>query len=138
MNRPIFAAAVVSLLTFFIHVVGGGADVHAPIQVSSLAPQLRAISAVLWHEVSALLLVQSVALAWDARHTRRNQALLGVLLALQVSFAALFVFCGWSVLGTVWVMPQWIIFTALAALMAWGLRPAMAGAAVVGRQPSSS
>jgi hypothetical protein len=124
MNRPIVAAAVLSLLTFFIHVVGGGADVHAPIQASSLAPDLRAISAVLWHEVSALLLVQGVALAWDARRSQRNKPLLVVLLALQVSFAVLFVFYGLSVLGTPWVMVQWTIFTVLAALIGWGLRPA--------------
>ena len=42
------------------------------------------------------------------------------LTAIQTGFAALFLFYGQTMLGTVWVLAQWTIFLALAALIIWG------------------
>jgi hypothetical protein len=122
MRLPTLCAAGLMAATFFLHVIGGGRELHVPIQASSLDLPLRAISAVIWHMVSALLALQAVALIWLARHPNRPMSTL--LIAIQVAFAGLFLFYGQTMFGTVWVMGQWTIFLALAGLIAWGARGA--------------
>jgi hypothetical protein len=128
MRIPMVLAAVLMAGTFFLHVIGGGAEVHVPIQASSLDLTLRAVSAVLWHAVSVLLVIQTGALVWLARHPNPPMAML--LITIQLAFVGLFLFYGQTMLGTVWVMGQWTIFLALAALIAWGLRGQVPRAAV--------
>lgn len=118
MQYPTLAAAGLMAATVGLHVIGGGAEFHAPIQASSLDLPLRAISAVLWHAVTILLAVQAVALFWLARQPNGAMALL--LVAIQIGFAGLFLFYGQTMLGTVWILGQWTIFVALAALIIWG------------------
>ena len=121
MNKPILIAALVSAATFGLHVVGGGAEFHQPIQASSMALPLRAISAILWHAVSMLLVLQAAALMWLAHHP--NPALSLFIAVVQIGFAALFLFYGVTMIGSVWVLGQWVIFVAIAALVLWGIRP---------------
>lgn len=118
MRYPTLAAAVLMAATAGLHVVGGGAEFHAPIQASSLDLPLRAISAVLWHFVTLMLALQAAALLWLARHPDRAMAVL--LAAIQIGFAGLFLFYGQTMLGTVWVLGQWTIFLVLAMLIIWG------------------
>ncbi len=118
MQYPTLAAAGLMVATVALHVIGGGAEFHVPIQASSLDLPLRAISAVVWHAVTILLAVQAVALLWLARHPNGAMALL--LVAIQIGFAGLFLFYGQTMLGTVWILGQWTIFLALAALIVWG------------------
>lgn len=120
MNKPMMAAAVLSAVTLVIYVIGGGQDVHAPIQASDLELPLRAISAVIWHFVSLILAVQAVGLFAVAR--RPNPQLAGMLIAIQIGTAGLFVFFGVTMLGTLWIMPQWVIFGTLGALGLWGMK----------------
>jgi hypothetical protein len=120
MRVPTLLAAGLMAATFVLHVFGGGPEIHQPIQASSLALPLRAISAVLWHGISVLLAIQAVALVWLARHPNRDMAVL--LAAVQIGFAGLFLYYGQTMLGTVWQLGQWTIFLALAALILWGAR----------------
>ena len=119
MNKPMLVAAVVSALTFALHVIGGGADVHTPIQASPLPLPLRAISAVLWHFVSLILALQSLGFLSLARAPNRDLSLM--LIGIQIGTAVLFVFYGMTMLGSVWIMQQWTIFLTIAALGLWGL-----------------
>lgn len=119
MNKPMLAAAVISALTFGLHVIGGGADVHTPIQASTLPLPLRAISAVLWHFVSLILALQSLGFISLARASNRDLSLM--LIGIQIGTAVLFVFYGMTMLGSVWIIPQWTIFLTIAALGLWGL-----------------
>lgn len=118
MNKPMMAAAVLSAATFGLHVLGGGRDVHIPIQASDLDVSLRAISAVLWHFASLVLALQTIAF-W-ALSQRANPTMGWLLIGVQGGTAALFLFYGATLLGTIWIMPQWTIFLALAALGLWG------------------
>lgn len=118
MRYPTLAAAILMAATTGLHVIGGGPEFHAPIQASLLDLPLRAISAVLWHMVTVLLAIQTVALLWMAGHP--NGAMATLLVAIQIGFAGLFVFYSQTMLGTVWQLGQWTIFLALAALIAWG------------------
>ncbi len=122
MNKPLLAAAVVSAATFGLHVIGGGAEIHAPIQDSDLPLPLRAVSAVLWHFVSAVLLLQAVAFVWLSRQP--SPPLVWFLIALQACIAGPFLFYGITMLGTVWTLGQWLIFVVIAALGLWGARAA--------------
>ena len=119
MNKPMLSAAGISALTFGLHVIGGGADVHIPIQASTLPLPLRAISAVLWHFVSLILALQSLGFLSLARASNRDLSLM--LIGIQIGTAVLFVFYGMTMLGSVWIIPQWTIFLTIAVLGLWGL-----------------
>ncbi|MFY0594823.1 MAG: hypothetical protein JXQ85_00195 [Cognatishimia sp.] len=118
MNRLNLAAAVLMALTFGVHVFAGGPEVHVAIQASELSEYLRAISAVLWHAVSVILAVFALAYLWLARND--NKALSIVLGATQLGFATLFLWYGTTLLGTIWPMPQWIVFLLIPAISAAG------------------
>lgn len=120
MNRAMLAATGLLLLTTWVHVFLGGPEIHQVIQASGLPLGLRAISAVLWHAVTVILLVFSAGCFWMVRHD--NPALAVVISAVQLGFAALFLVYGIWMLGTVWLMPQWIIFLLVPALIGMGLR----------------
>ncbi len=121
---PLIAAALM-LLTVFVHVFAGGPEIHQPIQNSALPSVVRAVGAVLWHAVTVVLTLFFVALLWLARH--ENPALLWLVNGIQLGFAGLFIWYGWAQLGTLWPMPQWIIFIVIPALTLWqGRRPATA------------
>ncbi|TAG20387.1 MAG: hypothetical protein EAZ40_09820 [Rhodobacterales bacterium] len=118
MNIPFLAAAALSAATFGLHVVGGGAEFHAPIQAVDMPLPLRTMSAILWHYVSAMLLLQAAAFGWVARTP--NMPLLWFLIAVQLCFAGLFLVYGLMMLGSIWVLLQWVIFIAIAGLALWG------------------
>ncbi len=118
MNIPLLAAAVLSAATFGLHVIGGGAEFHVPIQAVDMPLPLRAVSAILWHFVSAMLFLQAIAFGWLA--LRPNMPLAWFLSAVQLCFAGLFLFYGLTMLGSIWVLLQWTIFTAIAGLALWG------------------
>ncbi len=114
-NRWMASASAMMGVTVLVHVFVGGPEIHVPVQASTLDPVVRGVSAVLWHGMTALLAICAVALAWLARH--RNRPLEWVLIALQVSFAGLFLWVGAAQLGDLWPMPQWIIFLGIPAVM---------------------
>jgi hypothetical protein len=122
MSRPTIAAAILMLATAGIHVFAGQPQVHAAIQASDLHPILRAISSVLWHAVTVQLLAFTAALLWVARHPNRAVSLL--IATICLSYTALFLWIGTTMLQSPWPMPQWTLFAALAALTLWGAKPA--------------
>ncbi|SFU51113.1 hypothetical protein SAMN04488527_104137 [Aliiroseovarius crassostreae] len=120
MKRSMILAAVLMGLTTGVHVLAGGPDIHLPIQSSNLPADLRAISAVLWHAVTVNLTLFTLSLAWMVRHENRG---LGVLLVgVLLGYAGLFLYYGATILGTLWVMPQWVIFLLIPAVMLFGMR----------------
>ncbi|MEX3014967.1 hypothetical protein [Gymnodinialimonas hymeniacidonis] len=106
--------------TAAIHAFVGGPEVNAPVQGSGLDPLVRAVSAVVWHALTALFVVFGGALFWAAWHGAR--ALVMTVLAVNVAFIALFLAIGIVALGTVWPMPQWVLFGLISGVMIWGLR----------------
>lgn len=120
MRKSILAAAFIAGITVFLHVIGGGAEVQTPIQDSALSPFLKAISLVIWHVITVMLVVMAISLAWCARH--ENKPLEAAILAINFGFIGLFLFYGLSELGEIKSMAQWVIFTAIAALQIIGWR----------------
>lgn len=119
LNVPLAVAAALYFATAAIHAFMGGPEINAPIQLSELHPLVRAISAVIWHALTALFLTFGGALLWAAR--AENQALVITILAVTLAFIALFLIIGIVLLGTIFAMLQWVLFGAIAAAMIWGL-----------------
>lgn len=120
MNKWMVTAAGLLFLTTGVHVFLGGPEIHLPIQESELAPPVRAVGAVIWHAVTVILLVFGGACAWLARNP--NPPLAWAMVAVQLGFVALFIGYGMTLLGNLTVMPQWIIFTLISAVIAMGVR----------------
>ena len=66
--------------------------------------------------MTVLMIVRSI--------SRTNGPLFWMVFAALAGFAGMFLFYGLTDLGTLWPMPQWIIFLAVAGLMVWGERRA--------------
>lgn len=119
MSVLLFTASAASFAICGLHVVGGGAEIHRPIQASALAVPLRAISAVLWHAVTVVLLVMGVGSAWLGLHPEPGLAV--TLMAICVGWSGLFLWYGRRMLNGVMALPQWILFLPLAVLIGWGM-----------------
>jgi len=117
-NRSYATATVLMGLTVGLHIFGGGPEIHDPIRASAMPDVVRAVGSVLWHAVTWMLILMAVALAWISY--RQNTALFAMVLATQLGFSALFLFYGWTQLGTVWDMGQWTIFCTISAVMVLG------------------
>lgn len=122
MSKSILLAAVISTITIGLHVYGGGKEVHQPILSANLTTILKAYTSILWHAVTVVLAINSAGLILLAFKPFQFKGL-GLLISLQyLAFAGLFIFYGISKLGTLFSMPQWIIFIILAALTLFGTR----------------
>ncbi len=115
----LLAAALMGLTTL-VHVFAGGPEVHTGLLAAVSDPGLAAFVSILWHFVTVFLGVATLALAWLARHP--DPALEATLAALQIGAAALFIFYGAIQLGTLWLMPQWVIFLLIPLLTRIGQR----------------
>ncbi|UZD90444.1 hypothetical protein [Cognatishimia activa] len=120
MNRWFLAASALTVVTLSVHVFAGGPEIHVPIQASELSEYLRAVSAVLWHAVSVVIAGFALAYLWAAKHD--TPAMIWQMIAIQLGFAALFLWYGATLLGTIWQMPQWIIFLLIPLVSIVGLR----------------
>lgn len=122
MNRYLLAAAIMSFLTMLVHVFLGGPEVLDPGLASPLDDVWKGVFVVVWHAVSAILLINAVALGFAARGQGAKPVAL-LVAAQYLAFTALFLFYGATMLGTLWPMPQWIIFIAISAVILWPYRP---------------
>ena len=117
-NSLTYAAAALMGATFGLHIYIGQTRVLPALNATSMDPQLLTLTLVLWHAVSVTLAVFAVGLWHLSSHP--NPALEATLAAVQAGFAALFLYYGATRLGTIWLLPQWVIFLALPALTRLG------------------
>ena len=116
--RAFQLASLLMAVTFLAHLFLGGPELYSPLRVSDAAEELKSVFSVVWHFVSLQLFLMTAALWWLARH--RNNALYWFVLLAVSGFAILFIAYGFIDLGSIWPMPQWIAFGAVAALMLFG------------------
>jgi hypothetical protein len=121
MNKPLFAAACLSVFTFGVHVFLGGPEIHEPLLASDASELVRAVGSVVWHAVSALLLLNSLALFYASRNPSMAKPLVLLIVFQYLSFVALFTGYGLLRFGSVTVMPQWTGFLVMSALALWGI-----------------
>lgn len=121
-NLWMLLAALLMALTVMVHVFAGGPEIMQPVRASDLAPLPGAVVHVIWHFVTLLLALMAAALVFLWRMS--NPPLAVLLIGINLGTALIFLAYGVALLGTVWPMPQWIIFLAVAALITLGLRRA--------------
>ncbi len=123
MNKLILCAGILSVLTLCAHVFGGGPEIHIPVLESDFSLELKASLSVVWHAVTAVLIINSVALFLAAKSKGAEKMLVVFVSSQYLAFAALFIFYGITHLGTLLLMPQWSVFLLMPALALAGLRP---------------
>ena len=121
MNKWILAAAIICGVTFFLHVIGGGMDVHNPLLESELSVELKAIISVIWHMISAQFLINTIALYVASRSESLREGLVWLVSIQFIAMAAIFVFYGISRLGSPFAMGQWTIILLISILALVGL-----------------
>ncbi len=122
MNYWYLGAAGLSGLTVLAHVFGGGPEVHAPVLQSGLSDYFKAIFSVIWHAISAILIINSLVLLGAGLGRPRGEAGALIVGVQYFSFAVLFVFYGLSRLDNLSQMPQWAVFFAVPLLVFFGWR----------------
>jgi len=121
MNKLIFSAAILSLITLFVHIFAGGQEIHIPILESKLSVGMKAILSVVWHMATAMLIMNSIALLIAARSPDYQKPLILLIASQYLSASVLFVYYGYFRLDSLMLMPQWIAFSSIAALALTGL-----------------
>lgn len=104
-----------------LHVFGGGVTVHVPALESDAPDLVKGFISVVWHGVTANLLICSVMLLIAAQNVTHRTMLTGVVIANYVAFAGLFIFYGITRLGTVLLMMPWTVFLLIVVVAAIGL-----------------
>jgi hypothetical protein len=121
MNKPLFAAACLSIFTFSVHVFLGGPEIHVPLLASNASDLVRAVGSVIWHAVSALLFLNSLALLYASKKPSLAKPLVILVVFQYFAFVALFIGYGLARFGSITVMPQWTGFLVMSALALWGI-----------------
>lgn len=111
MNILILIAAIISFLTIGLHLFGGGPEIMGPINDSELSAYLKAITFIIWHAVTVILIINSLALFHAGFKDKYRKPIIIITSAQYLLWAGLFVFYGITRLNDLWPMPQWIIFT---------------------------
>lgn len=114
-------AGLFSLATIWLHVVGGTPEIMDPLHGSDAPVMSRAIADVMWHHVTAVLLIAGLAMlaAGFAPGWRWPVAVL--VGAQYLAISAIFLVYGQLWFASPWPMPQWVLFSAMAGLMGLGL-----------------
>ena len=118
-NIAIFVAGCLMTLTVFVHVLMGGVKIMKPLRATRLPRLVAAVMEIVWHGVNVTLICLAGGLFWLAWHD--NQPLMWLICAIQVGFATLFIWYGFTRLKSLWPMPQWIVFLGIPVLTVWGM-----------------
>ncbi len=119
MNRWLFTAGLLSWGTAALHAFGGGPEINDIVQASDLPLLIRSVSAVIWHAITLILILNGAVFVYASiNHRIRSAAWLSV--AQYLAFAVLFVFFNLKHFDSLMNMPQWILFVTLAGLAAIG------------------
>jgi hypothetical protein len=129
MNKWILAAGLLSFLTLGVHIFAGGPEVHDTMLelAGAFPPMLQTFISVMWHAITVTLALNSATLLIAARYYPLRKALVLFVCSQYMGFAALFVFYDLYQLGSLLLLPQWIIFVLISGLAAAGLRASPEG-----------
>ncbi len=120
MSKIFIGLALFMALTVGVHVFSGGPIYAQAFETQLPTDHLRSMAYVLWHAVTVILCL--LVLAYWRLATRPNRDLASFTSAFQVGWGLLFLYAGWQWLGTVWIMPQWIIFLGVPLIAEFALR----------------
>lgn len=121
------AAAAGSLMTAAIHVFAGTAEIMSPVLATKLPPVVKGVVDVMWHQITALLLIGSGASLMAAARPAWRRPVAVLIGAHFALIALLFLAFGVLWFSSPWPMPQWVLFGAMAILMFVGYRRGAVG-----------
>jgi hypothetical protein len=121
MNIPLISAAILSALAGAVHVFYGGVKIHRPLLQSNASRLVRAVGSVVWHAMTALMLLNAIALLYASSQSAVSTPLVILIIAQYLAAAALFITYGISRFGSLLVLPHWLGFLAMAVLAFWGI-----------------
>jgi hypothetical protein len=121
MSKTLFAAGCLSLFTTAVHVFLGGPEIHEPLLASDASELVRAVGSVVWHAITAILFLNSLALFHAARNPIVARPLAALICVQYVAFTVLFIGYGLARFGSVFVMPQWTGFLVMSLLALWSM-----------------
>lgn len=116
MDYWMLSAAVLSFILLIAHFVGGGHEVHVPMLESDMSRVNKAYASIIWHGITAILIVGSAGFLWSAMGKAEGHGVAVIVAAQYGAFTCLFLFYGVLRLRSVWVMPQWTAFLAISIL----------------------
>lgn len=120
-NMWLLAASVISFATTGLHVIGGTPEIMSPLYVSN-APKLSiGIAEVMWNQITLLLAIGSWVYWRAASRPQIAFDLTIAMVVLYLGITLLFIGSGLNMFASLWVMPQWILFLAMATLAIIGL-----------------
>jgi hypothetical protein len=112
-NYWLLVAGLISIVTAGLHVFGGGPEFLKPAMSSALPDAWKAVFSIIWHGVTAILIMNGVFLIGNSISPRPNHGVIWFMAFLNLTFGILFLFYGISMLGTPFVLVQWVIFFAI-------------------------
>lgn len=115
MSKLIWGASALMALTSAVHIFAGTSEIMQPIRAADLHPIVIQTAMVVWHVISLLLILMTLALAYLARQP--NAALWAFIIAIQLSFTVVFLYYTLTGFGALFALPQWTVFLLTAALM---------------------
>jgi hypothetical protein len=119
MNRPVAVAAIIMGLTFGLHLIGGETTVHRPLLADGKTAAMDLYISVLWHGISSLIGLNTVALAFAAWKPGPHGPILWLVGGQTLAVGLLFILYGLIRTGSLWTAPQWIILVPLGLLTIW-------------------
>ncbi|WP_228974636.1 hypothetical protein [Streptomyces sp. DH12] len=124
MNGWLLTAGIVAAVTTVIHVIAGGRSVVRPLLGSEVAAEPRRTLHVVWHMVTADLLISSVALLALAFAAAPSTALVLFIAAQYLAYSVVFVTVA---LAADWPrpllrLPQWMLLLPVGVLALLGSR----------------
>ena len=122
MNLPFLGAGAMSGLLFLAHVFAGVPDILEPILATGLPQEVRAVTVVVWHGISVVLIVGAALLIGAGLGVGWARHAVWMVGLQYAGFTLLFLAVGISRLGNLTDMPQWIGFLTVLALMGLGHR----------------
>ena len=109
MNYFMWGASALMGLTTGVHLFLGTGEIMTPILSSeTLHPVVQSTTLVVWHMVTLVLAVSTVAMAYLAKQP--NKALALFIMTLHFGFAAIFLYVTLTMFGALFTLPQWSAF----------------------------
>ncbi|MCF6273705.1 MAG: hypothetical protein L3J37_11060 [Rhodobacteraceae bacterium] len=118
MNFWYLAATVLTIVTIGAHVIGGGPEIHKPVLESELAKDVKAVVSVIWHAITAILVLSAIWMGLAAMG--RGSGAVPYIAAQFFAFSGLFMLYGALRLGSPFIFPQVYIFLILGLLAGVG------------------
>jgi Protein of unknown function (DUF2867) len=120
-NHWIIVAGLASLFTVGLHVFGGGPQFLDPALASALPDIWKAAFTTIWHGVTVLLILNGVFLIGSGFSFKSSPSLVKLIALQNLAFGLMFLYWGFTMLGSPFKLPQWIIFFFIFGLCGFGV-----------------